>query len=131
MEAAINEPKDYNAEELVQPCSPGGTYHKWMLEELAKGNPDSLRAWQVVIRILDKLIRQSSGTPTLNALLGIAEKGFKNEELEVRRETFRAWEVLIDNFAKSEAVINNPKRIRLITRPLVVREREHGSLKIC
>ena len=91
-----------------------------MMGEMAKGNPDSMLAWQVIIRLLDKVVRHSSGTPVLNALLTIAEKGFKSEEVEVRRETFRAWVVLIDNSAKAESVLTNQKRIKLITRPLVV-----------
>ncbi len=120
LESAVQEPKDFCMDDLVKQCTQDGEYNRWMMSELSKGNPDSLRAWQVVIRLLDKIVRHSSGTPILNSLLAIAEKGFKSEELEVRRETFKAWEVLIDNFAKSESVLTNPKRIRLITRPLVV-----------
>ena len=39
----------------------------------------------------------------------------------VREETFKAWEVLIDNFALSDTVLLSQKRLRLLTRPLVVR----------
>jgi len=40
---------------------------------------------------LGKAVRQSSGTPLLNALLGIVEKGFKSEDMEVRVESFACW----------------------------------------
>ncbi len=119
----------FNLEAMTRACGQDGEYNKWMMEELNKGNPDSLRVWQMVIRLLDKMVRQSSGTPTLNALLAVAEKGFKSEEMDIRMETFKAWEALIDNFSKSEAILNNPKRIKLITRPLVVTLKLFKNLK--
>ena len=91
-----------------------------MLSGIGRGNVDSLRAWQTVIRVLGSAIHVSGGTSTLNSLLSIAEKGFKSDADLMRRETFYSWEILINNFAMSETVLNHPKRVRLVTRPLVV-----------
>ena len=78
-------------------------------------------ATQTTIAMLGKAIHMSSGTVCLNGLLGIAEKGFKSPDRGVREETFKSWEVLIDNFALSDSVLLSQKRLRLLTRPLVVR----------
>ena len=99
----------------------GGDCHKWMLNEITKQKPniEALSAWQTTISVLGKHIHVTSGTTTLNHLLTIAEKGFRSDEISVRKETFRSWAVLIDNFATNESVITSAKRVKLITRPLV------------
>ena len=70
--------------------------------------------------MLGTAIHASSGTQLLNSLLSIAEKAFKTDNVDVRKETFKCWEVLMDNFSLVDSTLNHQKRMRLLTRPLVV-----------
>ena len=56
----------------------------------------------------------------LNALLQIPELAFKNSNQEIRKAGYLSWRVLMDNFALDPQVLSSSKRIKLITRPLVV-----------
>ena len=118
------QPPDFKVSDLYADLGKGGKFNSWMLADVsnAEGSLAGLRAWQTTIAMLGKSIHVSSGTVCLNGLLGIAEKGFKSPDRAVREETFKAWEVLIDNFALSDSVLLSHKRLRLLTRPLVVRE---------
>ena len=78
------------------------------------------QAWQTTIRMLGVTIHNSSGTQLLNSLLSIAEKAFKTDNVEVRKETFKCWETLMDNFSLVDSTLNHQKRMKLLTRPLVV-----------
>ena len=51
----------------------------------------------------------------------VVEKGFKHNDTLVRKSAYSAWIALMDNFASDKAVLMSKKRIKLITRPLVVR----------
>ncbi len=81
---------------------------------------DALTAWTITLRLLGDRIRQSNGTQLLNELLAVAERGFKVEAMPIRAETYRAWQALVDNFAQDDTVFAQPKRIKLLTRPLAV-----------
>ena len=107
--------------ELYEELGKGGELNSWMLSDVAGEGVAGLRVWQTTITLLGKAIHAPSGTVCLNGLLGIAEKGFKSPDRGVRGETFKSWEVLIDNFALSDSVLLSQKRLRLLTRPLVVR----------
>ena len=50
----------------------------------------------------------------------VVEKGFKHADNEIRKASYKAWIVLMDNFAEDPSILCSSKRIRLITRPLVV-----------
>ena len=113
-------PPELAAGELFALLGNGGRYNKWMMKRVEDSDAEGLKAWRTAIRVLGKSIHQSSGTTCLNGLLVIAEKGFKSAVRAVREETFKSWEVLIDNFAADPAVLNSQKRVRLLTRPLVV-----------
>ena len=115
-------PADFKASELFAKLGKDGDYNMWMMSELDKNNLDALKAWQTTIRLLGKAIHVNNGTACLNGLLSIAERGFKSSEKNIREETFKSWEVLIDNFSINENIINSNKRIKLLTRPLVVRK---------
>ena len=56
----------------------------------------------------------------LNSLLQIVEHAFKNQSQDLRRQGYASWRVLMDNFALDPQVLSSSKRIKLITRPLVV-----------
>ena len=114
---------NHRVSDLYADLGKGGKFNSWMLADVsrAEGSVAGLRAWQTTIAALGKAMHLSSGTMCLNGLLAVAEKGFKSPDRSVREETFRAWEVLIDNFALSESVLLSQKRLRLLTRPLVVR----------
>ena len=56
----------------------------------------------------------------LNSLLQIVELAFKNPNPEMRKNGYLSWRVLMDNFALDQQVLSSSKRIKLITRPLVV-----------
>lgn len=114
-------PKDFNIHDFLPEFEAQGKFFKWMLNEIdEEQNVEALLSWQTVIRALGKFIHSSNGTGVLNSLLSIAEKGFKSQEVEIRKETFYSWETLINNFAMSELILNQPKRVKLITRPLIV-----------
>lgn len=113
-------PKDFNIHDFLPEFEAQGKFFKWMLNEIdEEQNVEALLSWQTVIRALGKFIHSSNGTGVLNSLLSIAEKGFKSQEVEIRKETFYSWETLINNFAMSELILNQPKRVKLITRPLI------------
>ena len=118
--ATDSHPKDLDVTLLFGKIGAKGEYNEWMLRETLANNVDGLKAWQTTIRMLGTAIHASSGTQLLNSLLSIAEKAFKTDNVEVRKETFRCWEVLMDNFSLNEATLNHQKRMRLLTRPLVV-----------
>ncbi|XP_060066107.1 telomere-associated protein RIF1-like [Ylistrum balloti] len=50
----------------------------------------------------------------INHVLPIAELGFKSSNPEVKCVTFQAWQQLIDNFATNNAILTDPKRIKLV-----------------
>ena len=50
----------------------------------------------------------------------IVEHAFKSSSQELRKSGYLCWRVLIDNFALDPQVLSSSKRIKLITRPLVV-----------
>jgi hypothetical protein len=115
-----NAPPDFLPATLFAALGKNGEYNRWMLEEIDRNGVDGLKVWQTSISVLGKALHHSSGTVCLNGLLAIAEKGFKSAERSVREETFVSWQVLIDNFGSSTTILNSNKRIRLLTRPLVV-----------
>ena len=123
------QPPDFRVSDLYADLGKGGRFNSWMLADVEKveGSVAGLRVWQTTIDMLGKAIHMSSGTVCLNGLLGIAEKGFKSPDRSVREETFKAWEVLIDNFALSDSVLLSQKRLRLLTRPLGVRSENQVS----
>ncbi len=114
-------PRDFTVSWLVDELKGDGPFYKLMESEVAAKNPHGLHTWGIVIRLLDSVIRHSDGTPLLNRLLAIAQDGFKSVDEDIREQTFIEWKTLIDNFATESAVINNAKRIKLLTRPLAVR----------
>ena len=59
----------------------------------------------------------------LNSLLQIVEHAFKNQSQDLRRQGYASWRVLMDNFALDPQVLSSSKRIKLITRPLVVSQK--------
>ena len=56
----------------------------------------------------------------LNSVLQIAELAFKHSSQELRKAGYLSWRILMDNFALDPQVLASSKRIKLITRPLVV-----------
>ena len=52
--------------------------------------------------------------------LQVVEKAFKHPKTEIRKATYQAWMTLMDNFAEDQSILCSPKRIKLITRPLIV-----------
>ena len=56
----------------------------------------------------------------LNSVLQIAELAFKHSSQELRKAGHLSWRILMDNFALDPQVLASSKRIKLITRPLVV-----------
>lgn len=116
----INAFDQFVREDFSKRLSSEGDLNVWMLKEVISGNPDGLKAWKIVIRLLGNKMRVPEGTNLLNSLLAIVEKGFKSDAAGVRSETFVAWRTLIDNFAAEPAVLLQNKRIKLIIRPLVV-----------
>ena len=58
--------------EIFSKLSTDGTFHRWMVEELAKSNVCALENWSVVIRLCGSLIHTNgSGTSVLNNLLQV------------------------------------------------------------
>ena len=118
-------PKDMNlSKHFSELENKDGSYNKWMMSAISKNDLAGIRAWQATIRLLGSVIHYPSGTSLLNSILTVAEKGFKCENMTIRCETFAAWKVLIDNFALNDEILLQPKRIKLISRPLVVSTKE-------
>ena len=60
-------------------------------------------------------------------ILQVVEKAFKHPQTEIRKATFQAWMTLMDNFAEDPTILCTPKRIKLITSPLVVSLTDHNQ----
>ena len=56
----------------------------------------------------------------LNSVLQIVELAFKHSNQELRKAGYLSWRILMDNFALDPQVLASSKRVKLITRPLVV-----------
>ncbi|XP_052797305.1 telomere-associated protein RIF1-like isoform X2 [Mya arenaria] len=69
-----------------------------------------LKCWGILVQMLGKELHSSS---QLNELLPVVELGFKCISPDVKVAAFHAWQHLIDNFSLSQAVIHDPKRIKL------------------
>ncbi|KAL4222923.1 DNA-binding protein rif1 [Mactra antiquata] len=50
----------------------------------------------------------------INEFLRVVELGFKSTDPHVKIMAFQAWQQLIDNFALTQAVLQDPKRVKLI-----------------
>ena len=61
------------------------------------------------------------GTVLLNSLLHVVEKAFKHNANNIRIAAYKAWMMLMDNFALNHAVLTTKRRVKLIVRPLFVR----------
>ncbi len=99
-----------------------GDLHRWMLRTLDQGNKDALVTWNNLVRLLGSFFHQpGSGTSLLNGLLQVVEKAFKHHtNIGIRIGAYESWMVLMDCFAQSPTVLTSSKRVKLITRPLLV-----------
>ncbi|KAK6165949.1 hypothetical protein SNE40_022753 [Patella caerulea] len=70
-----------------------------------------LRAWSFLVKYFGEELHHGG---FINILLPIAETGFKRVEPEYKMATFRAWKILIDNFATNPNIITDPKRVKLV-----------------
>ncbi|XP_005103956.2 telomere-associated protein RIF1 isoform X1 [Aplysia californica] len=75
-----------------------------------------LRAWTLIVIVAGKELHKG---PSINLLLEIIEIGFKGSP-QARCLAFVAWKTLVDNFALDQAIISDPKRIKLIMMVLKV-----------
>ncbi|XP_076053779.1 uncharacterized protein LOC143032729 isoform X2 [Oratosquilla oratoria] len=90
-------------------------YNVQMKKIILADQADILEVWQLIIALLGKELHQ--GTPLINGLLEVVEKGFKSTKPEIRVEAFACWGALIDNFALDPNVLSNPKRLKLLIAP--------------
>ncbi|OWF47711.1 telomere-associated protein RIF1-like isoform X2 [Mizuhopecten yessoensis] len=70
-----------------------------------------LKTWGILVQILGDDLHRGS---FINHVLPIAELGFKSSNPEVKCLAFQAWQQLIDNFATNNAILTDPKRIKLV-----------------
>jgi len=75
--------------------------------------------WNICVRLLGRHLH--SGAGLINGLMTVVEKAFKQKETAALVEAaFRSWMVLMDNFALAHQILNTPKRVKLLMRPLTV-----------
>ncbi len=100
---------------------PNGSVKSWMIACVEKEDESGLNVWKEIVRLLGKNLHQpGDGTVLLNSLLHVAEKAFKHASTSVRNAAYKAWMVLMDNFATNHTVLTSKKRVKLIVRPLLV-----------
>jgi len=98
---------------------PNGVVKEWMITAVQSGNQDGLTVWSELVRILGKSLHQpGEGTVLLNSLLHVVEKAFKHNANNIRIAAYKAWMMLMDNFALNHAVLTTKRRVKLIVRPL-------------
>ncbi len=58
----------------------------------------------------------------------LCPQGFKNKAFVVQVMAYNAWRALISNFARDLEVVTNPRRLKLLLMPLLVRLSPRGVL---
>ena len=75
--------------------------------------------WNICVKLLGRHLH--SGAGLINGLMTVVEKAFKQKDVAALVEAaFRSWMVLMDNFALAQQILNTPKRVKLLMRPLTV-----------
>jgi len=75
--------------------------------------------WNICVKMLGRHLH--SGAGLINGLMTVVEKAFKQKDTAALVEAaFRSWMVLMDNFALAQQILNTPKRVKLLMRPLTV-----------
>lgn len=77
---------------------------------------DSLKIWSFLIQAFGTELHDS--VALLNELLKIEESALKSKNPAFRQRALEHWKYIIDCFALNSAVLNNPKRIKLVLVPL-------------
>ena len=100
---------------------PNGEVKDWMMTSVQNGKENGLAVWGGLVRILGRSLHlPGDGTVLLNSLLHVVEKAFKHNSNAIRIAAYKAWMVLMDNFALNHTVLVTRRRIKLIIRPLLV-----------
>ncbi|XP_032822453.2 telomere-associated protein RIF1 isoform X1 [Petromyzon marinus] len=84
----------------------------------AKNEVHVMRVWALCVTLLYSVLRK--GGKLTNAVLHLAELGFRSSSSEVKSAAYSAWKSLIDNFTSEPELLSNGKRLRLLLQPLLV-----------
>ncbi|XP_078739378.1 telomere-associated protein RIF1 isoform X1 [Lampetra fluviatilis] len=84
----------------------------------AKNEVHVMRVWALCVTLLYSVLRK--GGKLTNAVLHLAELGFRSSSSEVKSAAYSAWKNLIDNFTSEPELLSNGKRLRLLLQPLLV-----------
>ncbi|XP_060601192.1 telomere-associated protein RIF1-like isoform X2 [Ruditapes philippinarum] len=84
---------------------------KGYFKEGPKVNVYALKVWSTLVQLYGEELHHAS---YINEFLPVVELGFKSTEPRVKVAAFQAWRNLIDNFAISRTLIQDPKRVKLI-----------------
>ncbi|XP_054709140.1 telomere-associated protein RIF1-like [Uloborus diversus] len=90
-----------------------------------------LKIWSTVVTILGKNLH--SNLSAMTPFFQVIEKGFKSSSDNVCIAAFVAWKSLISNFALSEDVLNDSKKLRFVLKPFknISRLSENILLTVC
>lgn len=77
----------------------------------------ALNIWSTVVGWLGETLRKSQAA-CVNALLTVAEKGFRSCSTEIQCLTLETWKVLIDNVAINPEMLKLSRSLKLLMTPL-------------
>ncbi|XP_008545968.1 uncharacterized protein LOC103570131 [Microplitis demolitor] len=99
------------------------------MQSLVKASePDWWFQWCLSIQALGTDLHR--GADLINNLLSVEERAFKSPDMSIRIQAFRAWKLLIENFAIDPTQLAIPRRIKLLCIPLNANNNKTESIAL-
>ncbi|XP_057335681.1 telomere-associated protein RIF1 [Microplitis mediator] len=99
-----------------------------MLSLVKASEPDWWFQWCLSIQALGTDLHR--GADLINILLSVEERAFKSPDMSLRIQAFRAWKLLIENFALDPTQLAIPRRIKLLCIPLNANNNKTESIAL-